>query len=201
MAMRRGNENSNPRVKTRNTTPKSASSCVVSLFSANESACGPSSMPTARYPTIAGSLSLRAPATTHTEAASRIRIWSSGSWRILASRRKATPVSIAREVLPLLLRDCLAQLHGVAPRFLFVAALLLEVRKRLQDRGVRGMRRDRLGKNGKRLRTVAEGIERDGVHVCEACARRIELGRQRKLRERRVALLLADEREAERMMQ
>ena len=31
IATRRGSENSNPRVKTRNTTPKSANSCVVSL--------------------------------------------------------------------------------------------------------------------------------------------------------------------------
>ena len=48
IATKRGSENSNPKVNTRNTTPKSASSCVVSLSAARLRACGPNSMPTAR---------------------------------------------------------------------------------------------------------------------------------------------------------
>ena len=79
IATKRGKENSSPKVNTRNTTPKSASSRVVSLSAASARACGPSSIPTARYPRIAGSFSLRTPATTHTDAVSRIRICSSGS--------------------------------------------------------------------------------------------------------------------------
>ena len=79
MATRRGSENSNPKVNTRNTTPKSANNCVVSLSAARLRACGPNSMPTARYPKIAGSANLRTAATTHTDAVSRIRICNSGS--------------------------------------------------------------------------------------------------------------------------
>ncbi len=48
MATKRGSENSKPKVNTRNTTPKSASSCVVALSAASASACGPNNMPTAR---------------------------------------------------------------------------------------------------------------------------------------------------------
>ncbi len=79
IATRRGSENSSPSVNTRNTTPISASSCVVSLSTASARACGPSSIPTTRYPRIAGNASLRTPATTHTEAVSRMSICRRGS--------------------------------------------------------------------------------------------------------------------------
>ena len=48
IATSRGSENSNPKVNTRKTTPKSASNWVVPLLVMSASACGPSSIPTTR---------------------------------------------------------------------------------------------------------------------------------------------------------
>ncbi len=73
MAIRRGSENSSPRVNSRKTTPNSASVVVVSVSSTQPSACGPSSAPTARNPRTGGRRRRPSVATTSSVAASSTR--------------------------------------------------------------------------------------------------------------------------------
>ena len=65
-----GRLNSSPITNIKNTTPNSAKCFTPSEFCASASALGPITTPTAKYPSIGGSLSMRQP-TTPSTAASR----------------------------------------------------------------------------------------------------------------------------------
>jgi hypothetical protein len=90
-ASMRGSENSRPRVKSRKTTPNSASVLVVSVTATQPNAKGPTTMPTSRKARIIGSRRRRSPTTTASVAVSSKRTSSS----TLFSRGASVRVIIA----------------------------------------------------------------------------------------------------------